>query len=453
MEETNIFERSSIPKTYFTFSIPVVFSMIVSIIYNIADTYFIAQTQNTLLVAAVSLCAPVFTVLMALGNIFAQGGSSLTSRLLGKKMYADIRRVSSFCFYLALITGAAAEAVLLIFRTPILYMLGADADTFSFAGSYYTVFSLGAPFIVVSFIHSNLLRAEGMSRESMIGTVGGVMINIVLDPIFITGLNMGAVGAALATDIGYLGSVVYFLIVVRKKSRVLSVNPRNIPVPGGYAAQIMGIGISAALSNITQSLCVILTNKFLLSYGNDRIAAMGIALRVSSIVYLVLVGFSFGGSPLIGYCYGAGQKERLQKLFRFVFGFLSSLAVIMEVVLMILARFAMRGFLQDPTIIREGALMLRLQLVTMVFAGLILAMTIIFQSTGKTAEALILSVCRQGVIFVIVLTVTSRLFGYMGILTAQAAADAVTMVISAALFARSFRSLDNKTQKKNRKPA
>ena len=161
----SLFESKSIPKAYFSLSLPVVFSMVVTIIYNITDTYFIARTQNTLLVAGVSLCAPLFTLLMAFGNIFGQGGSSLISRLLGQNEKEELHRVSSFCFYIAIAFGLVAGILMLLFKNPVLTLLGADSGTFSYATSYYTWMSIGAPVIVLSFIHTNLIRAEGMSMS------------------------------------------------------------------------------------------------------------------------------------------------------------------------------------------------------------------------------------------------------------------------------------------------
>ena len=204
MENQNLFEQGSIRKTYLTLALPVTLSMVLSVVYNVADTYFIARTQDTSLVAAVSLCAPVFTLLMAFGNIFGQGGTSLISRLFGKKDMDGTRRVSSFCFWAALAVGAILGGAMLLFQGPLLRLLGADEDTLRYARDYYVTLAAGGPLIVVNFIHMNLLRAEGMSRESMLGSASGLLVNIILDPIFISGLGWGAFGAAFASVIGYL---------------------------------------------------------------------------------------------------------------------------------------------------------------------------------------------------------------------------------------------------------
>ena len=281
----SVFDEEHLYRTYFRLSIPVVLSMVVTLVYNLADTYFIAQTGNTALIAGVSLCAPVFTALMAFGNIFGQGGSSLVSRMLGKQDRDGVRHVSSFCFYAAIIVGAILAIMMTVFHQPLLQLLGADDETMEFAYAYYAVLAAGAPIIVLSFIHSNLVRCEGMAAESMIGNILGSVINIILDPILISSFHMGSFGAAAATVIGYLASVLYFLYILGRKKTSLSIHPGDARVSGSDLQQILGVGITAALSNLMQSLCVLIANQFLLPYGNDRIAAMGIVLKVNSLRY------------------------------------------------------------------------------------------------------------------------------------------------------------------------
>lgn len=205
--ENELFEEAPIPKAYFTFALPVVFSMVISLVYNMVDTYFIAQTGNTNLVAGVSLGAPIFTLMIAFGDIWGLGGSSIISRLFGQKLDNDGKRISVFCFYAAIVCGILVTAVLLLFRGPILYLLGADGETLPYASGYFTYIALGAPFIILSFTPSNLLRTEGFSTASMTGSILGAVINMILDPVFISVLGLGAAGAAIATVIGNIGAI------------------------------------------------------------------------------------------------------------------------------------------------------------------------------------------------------------------------------------------------------
>lgn len=428
-----VFENQKISRAYIKLALPLVFSMVITLIYNLADTFFVAQTNNTDLVAGVSLGAPLFTFLMAFGNIFGQGGCSLISRLMGQKQDKQVRHVSAFCFYAALLCGVGIGILLLLFRDPVLRLLGTDADTVSYASQYYTWLSIGSPVVIASFIHSNLLRSEGMSKESMFGTVGGAVVNILLDPILISAVGLGAAGAAIATVIGYLFSVLFFAWIVHRRSRSLSLNPRECGISLAHARQIFGIGIPAALSNVMQSVAVIMMNQYLLPYGNEKIAAMGIVLKVNMIVLLLLTGLTFGGQPLYGYFYGARNKAKLRELFRFCVCFIGILSLVFSALVFAAAPLLLSIFMDNAQIVADGTVMLRFQVVTMVFVGFCLLITIVCQSIGEMIGSFVLSISRQGVIFLLSLVVCCRLFGYWGILAAQAVADVLTAGISVLL--------------------
>ena len=412
--------------TWFRLSLPVVLGSIVTIVYNLADTYFIAQQGDALLVAGVSVCAPLFMILMAFGNIFGQGGSSLISRLLGQKRPEDVRQVSAFCFWIALAVGAVTGMLLLLVRDPFLFLLGASPDTLPYAREYGTVLMLGAPFIVVNFIHMNLLRCEGMAGLSMCGTVIGAVVNIILDPLLIP--SMGAAGAAIATVIGYICSTAFLLAVVLKRSGFLSVRPA-LRTKRSFLGSILSIGITAAITNIASSVCTILVNQKLLAFGDDRIAAMGIVLKVTMIVQMILVGFSFGGIPLFGFLAGAGEKQKTGRLLRFCLLFLCGLALMMTALVFLASETLLRLITPDAGLVALGVPMLRWQVAGSVFAGIVMLATCICQASGKALPALVLSLSRQGVLFFAVLLAASALFGYRGILASQFAAD----LLSAAL--------------------
>ena len=442
MEEESIFLSNRIPQAYIRLSLPVVMSMVVTLVYNLADTFFVARTGCTELVAGVSLGAPLFTFLMAIGNVLGQGGSVLVSRLLGQDDRQGIGRVSSFCFYATFVIGLVIAVLMLLFRVPLLYLLGASEETFGYASDYFIPLAIGAPFLMLSFIHSNILRSEGLSKESMIGTVTGALVNIVLDPILISGVGLGASGAAIATIIGYICSDLVYLFFVLRRSRVLSVSVRKAHVSGATLLQILGIGIPAALANLMQSFTAVMMNQYLLPYGNDKIAAMGIVLKGSMIALLILTGFAFGGQPLYGYYFGLGDRDRLYRLFRFTSLFILAVAIALTLLIVLSAPLLMAAFMSDEAIIREGSLMLRFQVVTMPLVGMILLLTIIFQAAGKVVGSFILSISRQGVIFLLVIIVLNRVAGYMGIIAAQAVADAITILIAFLLFrAQIWRSL------------
>ena len=436
--EQQFFDLANLPRTYFKQTLPVVLGMVVTLIYNLADTYFIAQTGDAYLVAGVSLCSPVFTALMAFGNIYGQGGSSLISRLLGRQDNKGVRHVSAFCFYIAIMTGMILAVPMLVFRQPLLALIGADADTLPHAVQYFSILAAGAPIIILSFIHSNLLRCEGMATASMLGTASGALLNIMLDPVLISFLNWGAAGAAIATVLGYLFSDILLFAIVKKQSRCLSVSLREYKIAGGDVRQILGIGITAAITNLAQSLCMILMNQYLLVYGSDKIAAMGIALKVNMIAQLILTGFAFGSVPLFGYLYGADDRKRLNKLTGFCLTFLGGLAFIMSAALFAAAPLLMQAFMDVGSIVTDGTLMLRWQVAGNVFAAIVLLMTCLFQATGKMLAAFLLSISRQGVLFIIVLVVAVHFAQYHGLLASQAVADILSALTAIGLYIAIF---------------
>ncbi|KFI56662.1 MATE family efflux transporter [Bifidobacterium callitrichos] len=463
--DSELFERAPIPKAYFSLAMPVVLSMLVTLVYNMVDTYFIAHTGDTNMVAGVSLTAPVFTVMIALGDIFGLGGSSVISRLFGQHRFADGRRLSVFCFYAAVLTGILIVVLGLVFRDQMLTLLGATSDTWVPASEFYTLIIIGSPFIIVSMTPTNMLRTEGHAVQSMIGSIAGTAINVVLNPLFIHVFGWGAAGSAGATVIANILTDAYFVWFLLKRSPNLSIDPRlmfrkgdasrttaeetaeNLPTPtrmapargrlditGAEVRDILVIGIPSAITNLTQSVGIVMMNLFLLPYGTDAVAAMGIALKIVMIAVLVFVGFAFGAQPLIGYNYGARNMVRLAGIMRFAYAFLCSFALVMTVALSVFDRQLMRFFIADETIITLGAGILRVQLLSLVCVAIVMVTTCTFQSTGKALGAFLLSIGRQGVILAVTLFIGSRVAGYDGVIAAQALADLVTAILAVVLF-------------------
>ena len=434
-KQGNALDTEHVVKTYFHLALPVVAGSIITIIYSLADTYFVAQTGNAMLIAGVSVCAPLFTILMAFGNIFGQGGSSLISRLLGRGEAESVACISSFCFWIALAAGAVVGGGMLLFRNPLLNVLGASPETLPYAAEYATVLLAGAPLIVVNFIHMNLLRCEGMAGLSMTGTVIGSVVNVILDPLMIP--SMGAAGAAAATVIGYLCSDAFLLLIVLRRSSYLSVAPR-LRVSGSQLKDILGIGVTAAVTNLASSLCVVLINQQLLPYGDEKIAAMGIVLRIAMIVNMVLIGFSFGGVPLFGFLIGSGQMEKRKQLLRFCLCFICSLALAMTAAVVIAAKPLVSVITPDTALAADSVPMLRWQVAGSAFGGIVMLLTCLFQASGMAAPAMALSLSRQGVLFIMVLLAAVSIAGYQGILFSQCAADVLSAALAMILYRKCF---------------
>ncbi|MFR1417210.1 MAG: MATE family efflux transporter [Eubacterium sp.] len=444
--QNELFESAFVPKAYMKLALPVVLSMMVSLVYNMVDTYFIALTGKQELVAGVSLAAPIFTLMIAFGDIFGLGGSSLISRLFGEKREEEAKRASAFCLWAAIGFGIFVTIVLLVFRTPILKLLGTDAATFEYAGEYYTWIAVGAASIILGLVPSNILRTEGLAMQAMAGSILGSIVNIILDPVFIFGLGQGAAGAAMATVIGNVIADVYYIYVMNKKAKRLSVSLKEIKIPGTMIRDILVIGIPASITNLMQSIMIMITNHYLIAYGTDKVAAMGIALKANMISAFILVGFAFGGQPLVGYNYGARNKKRLKEILRFAYLFEAGLALVFTISISVFAPAIIKIFMNQSDIITNGAMMLRLQQLGMVFMAVTLVSTCVCQSVGSAAGAFALSISRQGVLYAISLMVLNAIFGYTGIIATQACADVLTAVIALAIIRKVLGGMKNEIQ-------
>lgn len=438
-KEKNLFENAPVGRAYLSMAVPVVVAMVVSLVYNMTDTYFISLTGNTDLIAGISLNAPVFTMMIALGDIFGLGGSSVVSRLLGSGRYDRARSISSFCFYTSLLVGIVMTVVCLVAERPILTLLKADEATYPYASAYYRIIVLGAPLQILSNTPNNLLRTEGLARQATVASVIGTVVNIFLDPVFIFGLHMGAQGAAVATVIGTLCTDIGLVMVVVRKSQHLSVSPREMRISGQEAGAVMAIGIPACITNFMQSVGIAMTNRYLHPYGNEYIAVMGIVQKITMIAGLVLIGYSFGGQPMFGYNYGSGNRRRLKEVLRFAYLSSCGIALALTAVLSLAAHPLVGLFLKDADLAAMGVRMLRLQLLGMIFEAIVLITTCSFQSMGKAAGAFVLSLSRQGVVLIIMLAVLSYFMGSTGVVLSQSAADVITAVMAVVLMLFSFR--------------
>ncbi len=436
MEENELFEKAPIPKAYFSLALPVVMGHVVSLFYNMTDTWFIARTGNTDLVAGISLCAPIFTCMVALGDVLGLGGATFISRLFGQKKDRDGRRISVFSFYGSFLMGIVVAAILLLFKSPLLGALGADQDTLPFASSYYTFIAAGAPIIILSFTPLNQLRTEGLATLSMAGSIIGTVTNIILDPILIFAAGMGAAGAACASVIGYVCTDLFYVWALLKKAKKITINPRGFHISSSEVKEVLSIGIPASVANFMQSIATALLNRSLLVYGNDRVAAMGIVNKVNMIAVMILIALAFGTQPLTGYNYGAKNYKRLRDILKFSYLFECGLGLAFTIVLSAAARPILYLLMPDADIVAMGVPMLRCLQISMVFVGAVLVTTCLFQAAGKAMGALWMSISRQGVIFAAVLFIASRVGGYYGILTSQAISDVLTAILALILFRR-----------------
>lgn len=461
-DNTIVFTDYSVPKAVATLALPSMLGMLINIIYNLADTFFVGQTGDKNQVAAVSVAMPVFLFFLAIGNLFGVGGCAYISRSLGEGKKEKIKSISSFCVYTGIVVAVILSVLFIAFRRPLLFLVGASEYTIDYACDYLFWISLGGVFSVTSIVACNLVRGEGAAKESMIGMVIGQIFNIILDPIFILapgnklfgitlpfGFDMGVKGAAIATVIGNIASVVYFVLYFMRGKSILSITPGRYSVKDGICKGVVSVGLPASLNNLLMSLSNIVVNIFLAKYGDDAVAAMGVAMKANMLVVMLQIGLAQGIQPLIGYCYGAKNYHRMRQSTRF--GMMCNVIIGASVtVFYILCRRQVIGmFIQDENVIELGVKMITALMVPGTLLGVMFIINFAFQGMGKGAQSLVLAAGRQGLIFLPMLFIMNKVAGLEGVIWAQPIADACCIVLAVIMFRITTKNLIKESKLEN----
>jgi len=434
MKNTDVFENQSVPKAVASLAIPTILSMLVTVFYNMADTFFVGQTGDANQVAAVSLAMPVFLFIMAVGNIFGVGGSSYISRCLGEGKLEEVKKTSAFCFYAGIGAAIAIMLAFFLFVDKVLLSIGADENTFGYAKQYLIYIACGAVFNVIGGAFGNIIRAEGAAKVSMTGMMIGTVINIVLDPIMILTLEMGVSGAAIATVIGNASTVVYYLLYFKKGKTMLSISRKHFAATKRIVKNILMIGIPASLNNVLMSCSNIILNMLLVTYGNNPVAGMGVAMKANMLVVFMQMGLAMGIQPLVGYCYGSGNIKRLSKTMKFAVLCNFVMGTTLTIIYYFAADGLVRLFISDAEVIKYGSMMLRALMVSGPFIGILFVFSFSFQAMGKAIQALILSISRQGLMFLPIAIIGNKIFGLSGVIYAQPIADIASLAVALLMF-------------------
>lgn len=441
MDEHELMGKMKISKAVAKMAIPSVISSLVTVVYNMADTFFVGQTGDPLQVAAVSLTNPIFILMMAFANMLGMGGSAVLSVALGEKNELRAKKTSSFVTYASLIIGIVFAAVLIIFMNPILTLFGANEQTCEFARGYTFHISYGAPFIIWSAAASFIVRAEGASREAMIGSMIGTIANIVLDPIFISVLDQGTAGAAIATTIGNVLASAYYLWYFLKKSGVLSIHWKHFTVKEGILKRTCSSGLPTAIFSALMSVSTIVLNQLLVVYGNDPVAAIGIVFKANMFITFLQMGLANGVQPLLGYNYGSGDMARFQGVERYTKKCCLVAGVIATVLYFVLREPIIRLFISDEGVVSYGVEMLVAYMLSGPVIGILFVNMNCMQSVGHAFPATVLSVLRQGILLIPLLYLLRALFGLNGVILGQSVTDYIAVVLSIFLWRKIRRSL------------
>lgn len=446
MENRNqkIFSEMPVKKAVFKMAVPSVVSSLVLVIYNMADTFFVGQTHNAFQVAAVSLTNPVFVMFMAFANLLGIGGSTAVSIFLGERKKVQAKRTASFCCYASIILGIVSGILIIIFMNPLLKVLGSSENTYQFSKDYLFYIALGAPFIFFANTFGHTVRGEGAASASMIGGMIGTVVNIIFDPVFILIFNMGTAGAAIATVLGNIFGCVYYIYYFKRKSHFLSINFKDFYFLGKAARKTVALGIPAGVNSALMSGSNIVLNNKLVSYGDAPVAAMGVAIKIYLLIVFIHMGIANGIQPLLGYCFGAKKKERFIKIFNFS-GFLTILiGTVLTAVYIIFSSEIIEFFINDREVVEYGKKMLIATSVSGPILGILFLCINSMQAVERPFPATLVSICRQGFIFIPLLYVLDKIFGLNGINFTQAAADYISIILSMILLKLSLKNIKEK---------
>lgn len=429
------FAKDPIPKVVITNSIPALIAMVMVMVYNFADVFFIGLTGDDFQVAAVSLASPVFMIFMSLGTLFGVGGSSVISRALGAGQTDLAKKASSFCFWASTAVGIVFTVLIWATLGRLTIMLGASENTMDFARTYLLITVGCGTFSMISNCLSNVIRTEGEPMKAMTGTLIGNLVNIILDPIMILALGWGIKGAAIATVIGNVAGAGYYLLYFFRGKTALSIRVKDFSMKNRIFIDVVSIGISASLVNILSSVTAIIANGQLAKYSDMFVAGYGVTSKVLMIITLFGIGVGSGVQPIMGYCYGSGNKKRLVETIKFSSLFATVLCLVAAVICFIFAGPITNIFLTDITAYDKGIEFTRILMTTAWLIGGFAICQNSLQAMGAAIPALLASVIRQGVILIPAMFILQSIMGANGLLWAQPVTDVLSLVVVAIMMA------------------
>ncbi len=444
----DIFENKPVWQALTIMAVPTIMSQLITLIYNVADTWFIGQTDNPYMVAASSLVATVFMMTVALSNLFGVGGGSLAVRLLGSGEQEEAGKVASLSLIMAAGCALFFSILCLVFRDPLLYLLGASENTIEYARQYlFFVVILGCTPTVLSSTMSSMLRNIGYAKEAAFGLGMGGILNVILDPIFMFVLmpdGYEVVGAAIATMTSNIVAFVYYVIMYVKVSRttILGIPRRLEKVKNSSFKAIFAVGVPASLSVFLYDLTNIVINKLSSSHGDLELAAIGIVLKVERLPLNIGIGICLGMMPLVAYNFAAKNRKRMNEFFVAARTAGIMIAILCVVLYYLGAPYIMKAFISDADTVALGTTFMKARCFAPPFMFLSFNMVNFMQAVGKGKISFYLALIRQVVLNIPILFILNYFIGMTGIIWTQAIADFINVIISYLIYYRVMKTLE-----------
>jgi putative efflux protein, MATE family len=420
-------------------AVPTITGMLVSSLYNMADTYFVSSL-GTSAIAGVGVVFSLMSIIQAVGFFFGHGAGNLISRSLGAKKTEEAKKMAATSFYTAFAVGLIIAIFGTIFIKPLALLLGSTGTILPYAVNYLRFILLGAPFMVSSFMMNNLLRYQGSALFGMIGMTAGAILNIILDPIFIFILKMGVRGASLATMISQCVSFLILYFFACRKAGNIRIEFRSFSPSLKYYREIVRGGTPSLLRQSMQSLTTLLLNHAAGFYGDAVIASISITQRVFMLASSAILGFGQAFQPVCGFNYGAKRYDRVKKAFWFCLRVSTVLLIILAAACFIFAPSIIALFRHgDAEVLRIGTFMIRAQSLSLPFLGWVLLISFLLLTIGKALPASILAFARQGLFFIPQLFIIVPVLGVLGIQLCTPIADSCSFILALFLGIRALR--------------
>lgn len=424
-----IMSEENVAKALFKLGMPMVVSMLIMALYNVVDTYFVSGLGKHS-VAAVSVAFPISLIFSGIGLTFGAGAGSYISRLLGgeKKKEADI--VATVAMFTSVIIGAITGMTLLFLLTDVLKFMGAIPSIIEIAKKYAIIFIISTMVSTANVTAGNLAVAQGAAKVSLKAMIIGSVLNMVLDPIFIYGLNLGVNGAAIATLISQVVTLFIYIIYFKSEKSYIKLKISNFKPTINAYKEILKVGISMFLLQIFSSISMSKISSSASLYGEDAIAAMGIVLRIVTLGTNVVFGYMKGLQPLTGFNYGAKNYKRLNEAIRCCIKYINLFCLVWTILLYIFAPNILSIFGTGESVLKIAVPALRAGVIMFITFGFQFTYSTLYLSMGKALAGGFLSICRQGIIFLPIILLLPKIFGLNGVIYSQAVADLITTIIT-----------------------
>lgn len=442
--------NTPVKKLVLILGIPTTISMLVTSIYNIADTLFVSGLGEGA-TGAVGVVFPLMAIVQAIGFTFGMGASSMISSKLGEKKEKDAQKLGSSAFYVAIALGILLAIFSFAFMEPLMKLLGATENNLQYAKDYATYIIYGYPIMIGSFVLNNILRSEGKALLSMIGLTTGGILNIILDPIFINNLEMGISGAAVATLISQAVSFIILLSMFVFKKSIITLSLKYITKESWVYKDVLKVGFPSLCRQGLASIATIFLNRQAGAFGGDpALDAMSVVSKIFMIVFSTSLGIGQGYQPVCGYNYFAKKYDRVKEATYFTLTCGAVLMFLTCILLFIFAEPVMSVFgKQSAETVKIGTRVIRYQSIAMPFLSLNVIANMSFQSTKKKTSATILSCCRQGIFFIPFIWLLPMVFDLTGVELTQALSDFCTFLFTIPFFIKFVKELNEKIRTQN----